>query len=187
MAYATYTTDAIVCGAFEHNTADRRYLLLTREAGMIAALARSVREERSRQRFALQEFALIRVSLVKGKQGWRIGSVEARDNFYHRAVDQAARGSVVGVVRLVRRFMQGEEPDAQLYTSVERGLRLLAGPLSERSRQELLLKLRILGSLGYVDPTVIPSEEANAGHVEDAPDVTHLNRLFERAVSSSQL
>ena len=38
---------------------------------MVLAAARSVREEKSRQRYALQEFALVRVSLIKGKSGWR--------------------------------------------------------------------------------------------------------------------
>lgn len=56
MAYETYTTEALVCGTFNRNTADRSYLLFTREAGMLYADARSVREERSRQRYALRTF-----------------------------------------------------------------------------------------------------------------------------------
>lgn len=82
MAYVTYTTDAIVCGTYDRNTADRSYRLFTRELGMLYADARSVRLEKSKQRQALQDFSLIKVSLVKGKAGWKIGSVSEVQNYY---------------------------------------------------------------------------------------------------------
>src|SRR6056297_1890561 len=98
MAYVTYTTDALVCGTFDRNTADRSYRLFTRELGMLYADARSARKENSKQRQALQDFSLIRVSLVKGKGGWKIGSVTEVKNYYACAINQAARGSVVKVI-----------------------------------------------------------------------------------------
>jgi len=92
MSYATYTTEALVCGSRNNNTSDRAYLLFTEEVGMIWASARSVREERSKQRYALQDFSLIRVSLVKGKSGWRIGSVEATCNPFMEARSRSGQG-----------------------------------------------------------------------------------------------
>ena len=56
MAYVTYTTLALVCGTFDQKTSDRSYMLFTREAGMLFASARSVREERSKQRYASTRF-----------------------------------------------------------------------------------------------------------------------------------
>ncbi|MEX2341217.1 MAG: recombination protein O N-terminal domain-containing protein, partial [Candidatus Paceibacterota bacterium] len=82
MSYKTYTTEAIVCGSRVNNTSDKSFLLFTKDAGMLWAAAKSVREERSRQRFALQDFSLIRASLIKGKSGWRIGSVESDRNYF---------------------------------------------------------------------------------------------------------
>ena len=81
MAYATYTTQALVCGTFDRNTADRSYRLFTREFGMVWADARSVRLEKSKQRSALTDFSVVRISLVRGKAGWKIGSVIAQQNF----------------------------------------------------------------------------------------------------------
>ena len=72
MSYQTYITDAVVVGSYASNTADKSYLLFTKRAGMLYATARSVREERSKQRYALQDFSHITVTLVKGKGGWCI-------------------------------------------------------------------------------------------------------------------
>ena len=82
---------------------------------MVFATARSVREERSKQRYALQDFSCIRVSLVKGKSGWRIGSVEALGNPFLRAESRALRGSISYVVTQLRRYVHGEIPLPRAY------------------------------------------------------------------------
>jgi len=188
MAYATYTTDAIVCGSTPRNAADRRYLLLTREAGMLAAVARSVREERSKQRCALQEFSVVRASLVKGRHEWKVGSVEAQRNYYHEASDQAARGSVVNVIRLVRRFVHGAVTDETLFTLLDRGLSELSGAVPDRTRTELLVKLHLLHQLGYVDVTILPTVQRTTFAAAAATsDDAVLAELFEHAITSSQL
>jgi recombinational DNA repair protein (RecF pathway) len=157
MSYVTYTTEALVCGGFEQNTADKSFLLFTKEAGMLFAVAKSVREERSLQRPALQDFSRIRVSLVKGKTGWRVGSVEALSNDFARATTREMRGSVVALYRLLRRFIRGEEPVGELYDVVIKGLDLLLSELSNRRAVELLIEVEILSVLGYVDKEAVPS------------------------------
>lgn len=192
MAYETYTTEALVCGTFDRNTADRSFLLFTREAGMLYADAKSVREERSRQRYALQDFSLLRVSLVKGKRGWRVGSIEPIKNYYHEAIDKAARGSVVHICRLLRRFVKGEETDARLFDYVIAALEALRVDPTKRPFVELVISLQILGFLGYVDAKQLPNEIQGI-----APDTItehqteklhkHLERLYTQAVSVSHL
>ncbi len=153
MSYQTYITPAIVLGSYESATADKSYRLFTERAGMLYASARSVREERSRQRYALQDFSHISVTLVKGKTGWRIGSVEAKENFFMQATNRATRGSVVKLSKLVRRYVHGEEPDPTLYAEFGAAIRLLLDPLlSERDAFELCLTVRLLTQLGYVAP-----------------------------------
>lgn len=156
MSYTTYTTDAIVCGTYDRNTADRSYRLFTREVGMLWADARSVRLEKSKQRFALSDFSRIRVSLVRGKSGWKIGSVTALENYYHGAVDQAARGSVVAVFRLLRRYLQGEETQLELFDFVTESLEMLSGAVGERPFVDQVVTLRILADLGYVAKPSVP-------------------------------
>lgn len=151
MSYQVYTTEALVCESFLRNTADKTFLLFTREAGMLYATAKSVREERSKQRFALQDFALIRISLIKGKQGWRVGSVEGRNNYFTEAEDRLARGSVVLIFKTLRRFIHGEEAMKGLFDFCIEALNELTRNTDQRPFLEVITQLKILFELGYVD------------------------------------
>ncbi len=151
MSYQTYTTDAIVCGNRVSNTADRVYRLFTRDYGMVWATARSVREEKSRQRFALQDFTFVRVSLVKGKTGWRIGSVEAVGNAYFSATTREVRQVVAQALNLVRRLIQGEEAVPEIFADLEQLWRqCLQGAHIPLVAAEYFT-YRSLATLGYID------------------------------------
>lgn len=151
MSYQTYITEALIVGSFDNNTADKSYLLFTKSAGMIYASAKSVREERSRQRFALQDFGLITVSLIKGKTGWRIGSVQSLGNVFSGAPNRLVRGSVVRTVKFLRRFVGAEEPVPQLYDEISEGLHYLCdASLPKRVLIEEIIQARILYELGYI-------------------------------------
>lgn len=152
MAYATYTTEALVCGAFDSNTSDRSYLLFTRDAGMVRASARSVREERSKQRYALQEFSLVRVSLVRGKTGWRIGSATGEANVFTNAGAREARAGIVRVIKLLRQFLHGEEPAPALYDDARMALLALRDLSGSHAPGHIveLFTLRLLHKLGYI-------------------------------------
>lgn len=192
MAYVTYTTEALVCGTFNRNTADRSYLLFTREAGMLYADARSVREERSRQRYALQDFSLVRVSLVKGKRGWKVGSIEALKNYFTDAVDKSARGSVVSLFRLLRRFLKGEETATELFDLTRESLEVLKQNTEERLFVEEVVQLRVLSQLGYVDIKKIPEEIREESPSQIAQHSTteiqaKINQLYSHAIDVSHL
>lgn len=192
MAYQTYTTDALICGSYDRNTADRSYLLFTRDAGVVYASAKSVREERSKQRSALQDFSLVRVSLVKGKAGWKIGSIEAKQNFYFDAVDKAARGSVVSLFRFMRRFIGGEEVQTQLFVDLVAALTTVVEPLTHRTFVEVVVKVRLLERLGYVPANVVPEslEQVSVWELDthyDAAEQVKLERLYAQAEKVSHL
>lgn len=192
MSYQTYTTEALVCGSFLHNTADKVFLLFTREAGMLYATAKSVREERSKQRFALQDFSLIRVSLIKGKQGWRVGSVEAKINYFTKAEDRMVRGSVVLIFKTLRRFIHGEESQPVLFDFCISALDGLGEKTENRSFWDLIVELKILNELGYVDENNLPAGLKTAnfselGSFQMELSVPKLEQLIEKAVANSHL
>lgn len=192
MSYKTYTTEALVCGTFNRNTADRSYLLFTREAGMLYANARSVREERSKQRYSLQDFSLIRVSLIKGKAGWKVGSVQAVKNYYATAPDKEARGSVVLIYRQLRRFLSGEEAAPALFDYVNEALETLSREIPHRQWVEKVVQARILTELGYVDTKKVPrvvieSAPAMISQTYEPTLVNTIDLLLSQAVSSSHL
>lgn len=193
MSYATYTTDALVCGAYDRNTADRSYLLFTREAGMLYADAKSVREERSKQRYALQEFSQVRISLIKGKHTWKVGSVETLHNDYSEAASREARGSVVRIYKTLRRYIRGEEAARELFDYVRSALSLLRGELTKRELTERIVEANVLWRLGYVDEASLPvaarsvTGAANVLPEEEAALVKTLAALIERGALNSQL
>lgn len=160
MAHVMYITDALVCGSKNHNTADKNYLLFTREHGMLWGTARSVREERSKQRYALQDFSLIRVSLIHGKSGWRIGSTEAIDNPFLRASGRRARGGVTHLVKMLRRYVHGEQPLPAAFDDIEHTLATIAllDDIEQITAWQNVAVVRLLHTLGYVAPreTLIP-------------------------------
>ncbi len=151
MSYQTYITEGLICGSFNSNTADKSYLLFTKLAGMIYASARSVREERSRQRFALQDFGVVTISLIKGKTGWRIGSVQSEGNLFVAAPNRLVRGSVVRMFKFLRRFAGAEVPEPVLYDEFCTGVTYLTkATLENRTLIEELLQARMLYHLGYI-------------------------------------
>lgn len=153
MAYKTYTTDAFVIGSEDRLTADRVYMLFTREAGLIYARAVSVRREASKLRYGLQDFSCVRVSLVRGKAGWKVTGAERAYNLYFSTDDRQIRAALLRIFRLMRRLVRGEETHIGLYDVLADGLAALA--LSEAdhtSHAERILTLRLLFMLGYVEP-----------------------------------
>lgn len=187
-----YITEALVCGTFNRNTADRSYLLFTKEAGMLYAEARSVREERSRQRFALQDFSLVRVSLIKGKTSWKIGSIEVQKNFFMSAESKAARGSVVSLTRFLRRFYGGQEAAPALFDYIVSALGLVVTDIQERECIEKVIQAHCLLTLGYVDEKKLPEcvivdslDGVESFCTEDLRLL--LSTIIEKAVSLSHL
>ncbi len=192
MSYSTYTTEAIVCGTYDRNTTDRSFLLFTRDGGMLYAQARGVRKEGSRQRSALQDFTRVRVSLIRGKSGWRVGSVEALLNYYALADERTARGSIVALTKLVRRFARGEEPMPSVYDFVEAALAMLARPTPDRPFLDAYIHMHFLAQLGYVALETLPAS-LRVADLALAPTLAcpdHLARLslqLESAISHSHL
>ena len=151
MAYQTYITEALVCGKNDSQSADRSFLLFTREAGMLYAHAKSVREERSKQRYALQECSHIRATLVRGKAGWKIIGAEPIQNFYARTETREARAFLRNIVLLLRRVVHGETSYSHIFDDIVSACG--KSDMYPPTKLEYVLTLRILHALGYIAPT----------------------------------
>jgi recombinational DNA repair protein (RecF pathway) len=151
MAYQTYITEAIVCGSWDRNTADKSILLFAREAGMVYVQAKSVRKEHSKQRYALQDASHIRATLIRGKTGWKVAGAEPLQSLYARAETREARALLRDTILLLRRFMHGETAHPDIFDDV---LCVLSqGDSFPEKAIKTLLFMRILNTLGYVAPS----------------------------------
>ena len=189
--YHIYTTKALVCGSFLQGNADKVFLLFTKDLGMLYATAKSVREERSKQRFALQEFSLIKVSLIRGKQSWRIGSVESERNYFHEAVDRQARGSVVLIFKTLRRFIHGEESLVPLFDFCLSALQGISKEINPREFIDLMIQVKILDELGYISEDLsIDLKTTDFTHFlnyQENLSNRKLEALLEKAIENSHL
>jgi recombinational DNA repair protein (RecF pathway) len=151
MSYHIYTTDGIILKRTTFGEANILLYILTADLGLIIASAQAARLSSSKLRSALQEYALVSVSCIKGKNGWKITNVIEKENFFfdyptysHRVLSQIAF--------VLLKMIQGESPHKEIFQTIKSGCDFLKS-LSEKdvSNFEVLTVLRILYQLGYVE------------------------------------
>jgi DNA repair protein RecO (recombination protein O) len=152
MAYHIFETEALVLGGVSVGEANRYVLLLTEELGALRAVARSVRRENSKLRYALQKFSLSHVSLVRGKESWRlVGAVPEADYSATFRNAPLKRRISARIISLIER-LHGEEVNPYAYQTIKHFYGALgAEENAERTPDiELVTALRLLFALGYM-------------------------------------
>ncbi len=144
MAIDKYTTKAFVLNEYEQGEADKVFKLFTREFGVLFALAKSVRKLESKLRFHIQKTKEINVTLVKGKELWRLTGVEAMEEMHKESAS---------VCLLIERFVRGEIPQRKLFDHMEEYL-LLSESSLPKDVATLTLYFVCLVDLGYADGSV---------------------------------
>jgi DNA repair protein RecO len=149
--HSIHTVEGIVLSKRGVGEANSAVALLTREFGLLRASARSARLERSKLRYGLEPFSFGSYSLVRGAYDWKLTGVQDVEHLAHGA-SLAKRRAAGRVARLLLRLIQGEDTVAEVYATVEVGLRaLFAAQESDIEQVEWLLVLRVLSCLGYVE------------------------------------
>ena len=146
--YQKYQTEAVVLGSREVGEADRVYALFTRNFGLVRARASAVRSEKSKMRYALQNYARAEVSLVKGKRGWRLAGASALKN---ASGDPCGVGAFARICELVIRLVNGEEKNDYLFAALaEAHGALMVEKCDAFGTIEIVCVARLLYALGYI-------------------------------------
>ena len=146
--YQKYHTEALILGSRERGEHDRIFTLYTRDFGLLHARASAVRTERSRMRYALQNYARAHVGLVRGKRGWRIGGAISVCKAGGNAESIVA---FARVTRLVTRLVVGEEQNEYLFNALaEAHTAFRQKPYDARATIEMVCAARVLYALGYL-------------------------------------
>ncbi len=140
MSYHIYTTKGIVLSERPIREADRIYTILTEDLGLIRATAIGVRKEVSKLRGNLEPFSLTSVSIVRGREYWRLTSAE-----YIQKISSSL--SVARPLDLLGRLIQGEAPHPELFKAIEETI--LASNHQDKMF-EVGLVSKILFHLGYL-------------------------------------
>lgn len=154
MAHHTYHTECLILSARPMGEANRMVAALTRDLGLVHAVARASREGRSKLRYALQGHAHASISLVRGREVWRVvGAVPFGDVLGGSDIGREGREALARVFRLVERLIAGEGGDHAVFETVLGFSSVLRNtdPSSDLVKSaECVAVLRILRSLGYL-------------------------------------
>lgn len=147
-----YTTEAIIIKTVSVGEANRLYFILTKELGLIKATAQGVRLNKSKLNGHLQTFCLIKLSVVRGRDIWRITSVESiiQNNF---KVNFEGISILHNISNLLLRLVQGEEKNESLFESVKSVYFFCIDTklsIDDLNSLEVLSVLRIMYFLGYI-------------------------------------
>ncbi len=137
MSYAVYTTRGFILGSAPSGEASKTYSIYTEEFGLIAARAQGVRLLASKLRYNLEEYSLATLSLVRGREVWRVTGAE-KEPLPGSGARMRAR-----ILNLARRLVQGEERNDILFSA------LLC--LKDEKASETAILAEILSGLGYLD------------------------------------
>ena len=154
MSHTLYTTECIVLGSYDSGEANRYISLFTKEIGLVRAVARSIREEKSKLRYSLQSFSFTDATLVRGREVWRITGAQERYSLHKELKDKREKLFVVTqILNLLQRLVHGEERNDYLFNTLNNGFEFIKeNKLNKESLKnfEHLIVLRIVYSLGYI-------------------------------------
>ena len=138
MSYHIYTTDALILSARPLREADRVYAVLTRDLGLVKATALGVRKEGSKLRGSLEPISFAKLSLVRGKEYWRITSAESE-------MVVEPKPEILRPLSLLEKLVQGEAHHPELFEAIKD---FLAKEINDEF--ETLFVATMLFHLGYL-------------------------------------
>ena len=154
MTHHVYTTEGFVLGRTRTGEASAYISLYTKDFGLIRATARSVREEKSKLRYSLQDFSYCSVSLVRGRDVWRITGAVEHHSIYHQLNKEPEKLALfVRITRLLQRLVQGEEKNIELFELLQATVSALERSPANTDllkNLEYIAVLRMLSTLGYI-------------------------------------
>ena len=161
MAHHIYHTQGFVLSSRSQGEANKMVTMYTRELGLVSAVAQGIRLEKSKLRFALQDYSLARIDLVRGRDIWRVTSASHISNFPFTRANRESVLLIARIGKLLERLAPGEHPHEKIFDDIVESLQPLDdGTISADAREalELYIVLRIVHELGYVGDNAIVEE-----------------------------
>lgn len=161
-------TEGIILGSGDFGETGKYYSVFTRDLGMIYASAQGVRKMSSKLRFILQDFAYLKIDLVRGKDFWRITSA-SKTNKLEKLSRSETFEVFINISKLLKRLLAGEDPNRDLFVDLISGLSVLekSKTKEELRNVEAIIVLRILNNLGYIGGNEILKDFIKSPFEED--------------------
>jgi len=120
--HAIHTTPGLIIDSRSYGEADKMLSILTRDFGLVTVVAQGIRLERSKLRYFAQDRSFGLYSLVRGKELWRLTSAQPLEP----GLSLAGSELFARVAMLLKRLLQGEDPNPDLYDEIEAAARFMA-------------------------------------------------------------
>lgn len=166
MPYHRYETDAFVLAVAPVRERDRLYSLLTRDFGLVKAVAAGALMPHSRLAPHLPKAGRVKVSLVKGKGSWRIvGTRDSESGWASFRDAPLARQAYLRVLRFLRIALYEEDRHPEIFELLDALCAKLATASSNEIRSiEVVAVGRLLALLGHLElPETMTASEPFAG------------------------
>ncbi|MEK7072118.1 MAG: DNA repair protein RecO, partial [Patescibacteria group bacterium] len=146
-----YHTEGIILGSRNFGEAGRYYSIFTRDFGLVSASAQGVRKMSSKLRFVLQDFAYLKIDLVKGKDFWRVTNATKTNKLENLSNPEIFK-VFINISKLLKRLLAGEDANTALFFDLLHGLSVLekSKTKEEINNVEAIIVLRVLHNLGYI-------------------------------------
>ena len=163
-----YHTEGIILGSNNFGETGKYYAIFTRDLGMIYASAQGVRKMSSKLRFVLQDFAYLKIDLVKGKDFWRLTNA-SKTNKLENLSGPGTFEVFVNISKLLKRLLAGEDPNKDLFMDLLKGLSVLEKSKTKEELRniEAIIVLRVLNNLGYIGGNEILKDFIKSPFEED--------------------
>ncbi len=195
MSYHIYTTKGIILRERVLKEADKSVKILTKDLGLINAMAIGARRGSSKRSPALTELSLGKFSLVRGKKDWRVTNAELDVNIYSRLKkNKNLLHAIVRPLSLVEKLVQGEEKNKNLFDIIDTSIRFAAEnelTHDEIKRFEIFTVAKVLGELGYLNKEnmddLLDTDRLTLENLKKIKSTGNLVRLINKGIRASGL
>ena len=198
MSHHIYQTKAFIIDSIDTGEANKLLTIFTQDLGLMRIAAQGVRLIKSKLRPSIQNYSFSKVSLVKGREYWRLTNAEKLISLYDKRIPLETRKGMIRILMFLRRMTPIEIKHTDMFNLVSS---LYSFILEHKlfidthglTSIESLVTLRILDALGYGNDDAelkklssgtdwteeiilesIPLQEAIQKHIQNALENSHL-------------
>lgn len=197
MSHHIYNTKAFIISTLPNGESDVIVTMFTEDFGLISAIAKGLRDMKSKLRYSLQELSYGTVALVRGREFWRITNAATEISLFNKALTPMSRNNLASILLFVKRFSPGEDKNLDISESLKHASSFLFRQQKELSVNDIntveqITKMRIMFSLGY-----IKNLSTNKNILTDAYTIENIKNwqkeedlvknMLDQAVQSSHL
>ncbi|MDQ1281762.1 MAG: repair protein RecO [Patescibacteria group bacterium] len=189
MSIEKYTTKAFILKEYERDENDMVYKVWTRDFGVIFVLARSIRKINAKLRMMIKKNDFILITIVKGKDLWRLTGVEEQNKISINSSWQFKAKKIIA--EAISKLIEEKKTYKKLFDRLESIFILDENykifSLFDTNKFKLLITYIVLVDTGYADARIIGAKDLEEYKTFSMKDFYTYFVLNEKEVKSHVL